>query len=200
MSDRVGSARPAGAHPAAGSRDPEPSWANWANALTLLRVALVPGIGVLVVNGGRGPRWWAFGLFVFAALTDTFDGWVARRALGVTRWGQLADPVADKLLVVGVMAVLAFRDALPAVAVVVVVVREVAVTVQRNVLRRRGVVMPASRFGKAKTASQLLAVSLYLLPVAPGGVAPAALVVALVLTVASGLEYAARGRRLLRAR
>ena len=189
----------AGHPPAPAARRPvEPSWRNWANALTLLRVLLVPVIAGLVAVGGDPARWWALGIFVFAALTDSIDGWVARRALGVTRWGQLADPAADKALVVGSLAALAWFGELPWWAVAVIVARELAVTVQRSVLLRRGHVMPASRFGKAKTVSQVVAVTCYLLPVAPASLADAALGVALLLTVASGVEYGFRGRRLLR--
>lgn len=173
--------------------EPEPRWLSWPNALTLLRVALVPVIAALLFAGTDATRWWAFGVFVFAAFTDTVDGWLARRYIGVTRWGQLADPAADKALIVGSLGVLAWLGELPWWAVAVIVVREVAVTVQRAVLVRRGVVMPASALGKAKTVSQVVAVTLYLLPSTPGGVAEAALGVAVVITVVSGVQYARRG-------
>ena len=177
----------------------EPSWRNWANALTLLRVALVPVIGVLVFVGGSEARWWAFAVFVFAAFTDSIDGWVARRSLGVTRWGQIADPAADKALIIGSLVVLAVNEELHWLAVAIIVLREVAVTVQRQVLLRRGVVMSASPFGKAKTVSQVVAVTLYLLPLGPSVLAPGALVLAVVLTVLSGVDYAVRGARRARA-
>ena len=177
----------------------EPSWVNWANAFTLLRVFLVPVIAVLVFRGGEAARWWAFGIFVFAAFTDSIDGWVARRLVGVTRWGQLADPAADKALIIGSLAVLAVNDELPWLAVAVIVVREIAVTVQRQVLLRRDVMMPASPFGKAKTVSQVVAVTLYLLPAGPSALAGGALAVAVVLTVLSGIDYAVRGARRARA-
>lgn len=175
------------------STDPEPRWLSWPNALTLLRVALVPVIAALLFARTDVARWWAFGVFVFAAFTDTVDGWLARRYIGVTRWGQLADPAADKALIVGSLAVLAWLGELPWWAVAVIVVREVAVTVQRSVLVRRGVVMPASALGKAKTVSQVVAVTLYLLPSAPAGFAEAALAVAVAITVISGMQYARRG-------
>ena len=176
----------------------EPPWWNPANALTLLRVALVPVIAaVLIVDAPTG-RWWAFGIFVFAALTDSIDGWVARKLIGVTRWGQLADPAADKVLIVGSLAVLAYLDRLPWWAVAVIVVREIAVTLQRQALLQRDVVMPASLFGKAKTVSQVVAVTAYLLPGAPQYLRLGLLWLALALTVVSGLEYAWRGRGLRR--
>lgn len=176
------------------------AWANAANAFTLLRVALVPVIAVLLLLDGPAARWWAFAVFTFAAVTDSVDGWVARRWQGSTRWGQLADPAADKLLVLGTLALLAGRGELSWWVVVVVAAREIAVTVQRSALARRGVVMPASVYGKAKTVSQLVAISLYLLPAAPRGLAGAVMGLAVVLTIASGVEYAWRGRRLAGAR
>lgn len=177
------------------TREAEPRWLSWPNALTLLRVALVPVIAVLLIAQTDASRWWAFAVFVFAAFTDTVDGWLARRYQGVTRWGQLADPAADKALIVGSLAVLASLGELPWWAVGVIVLREVAVTVQRLVLVRRGVVMPASPLGKLKTVTQVVAVTLYLLPSASPALADAALGVAVVVTVVSGLEYALRGGR-----
>ncbi len=174
----------------------EPPWWNLANMFTLLRVFLVPVIAALLLVGGEGARWWAFGIFVFAALTDSIDGWVARRLIGPTRWGQLADPAADKALIVGSLAVLAYLERLPWWAVGVIVVREVYVTVLRTRLSRRGVVMPASAFGKAKTVSQVVAVTLYLWPGIANALRFWVLVAAVAITVASGLEYIFRGRRL----
>ena len=173
---------------------------NLANAFTMLRALLVPVIAALVFAEGDAARWWAFAVFVFAALTDSIDGWVARRLIGITRFGQLADPLADKLLIIGSLAVLAVNRELPWVAVLIIVIREVAVTVQRTVLVRRAVVMSASPFGKAKTVSQVAAVTLYLLPTVPSVVAFIALLLAVALTVGSGIDYALRGARNARAR
>ncbi len=182
----------------------EPSPFNVANAFTFLRVLLVPVIAVLLVRSAAdapgvvsSARWWAFGIFVFAALTDSIDGWLARRLVGVTRWGQLADPLADKLLIIGSLAILASLGQLPWWAVGVIVGREAAVTWQRAVLvRQLEVVMPASVWGKVKTVTQVVAVTLYLYPGVASSVREAALTVALVATVGSGAEYAFRVRRL----
>lgn len=169
------------------------------NALTFLRVALVPVILVLLFAPGPGARWWAFGVFAFAAATDSIDGWVARRTSGVTRWGQLADPLADKLLIIGALASLALVGELPWWAVVVIVLREVAVTVLRVVLvRRRDLVMPASTWGKLKTVSQVVAVGAYLLPDVAPTTRAVLLYVAIALTIGSGLEYTARATSLAR--
>lgn len=180
-------------------RENEPHWLNVPNLLTFLRAALVPVILLLLTLEGTRARWWAFGIFLFAAATDSIDGWVARRWHGVTTWGQLADPIADKLLIIGSLASLAIVGELPLWAVVVIVARELAVTVLRLLLVKRiDEVMPASAWGKVKTVSQVVAVAAYLLPGTPLLVAQLLLYVAVLLTIWSGLEYAFRAGRLTR--
>jgi CDP-diacylglycerol--glycerol-3-phosphate 3-phosphatidyltransferase len=171
----------------------------WANALTLVRIALVPVVVLLILSGSTMARWWAFAVFLFAALTDSVDGWVARRH-GVSRWGQLADPAADKALIVTSLGALAAIGELPWWAVIVIVFREIAVTVQRWMLARRGRVLSASTLGKAKTVSQIVAVTLYLVPGMPLLLRGIALWVAIMLTLISGVEYMLRGERLSSAR
>jgi CDP-diacylglycerol---glycerol-3-phosphate 3-phosphatidyltransferase len=171
------------------------------NGVTFLRVALVPVVLVLLAVGDEftTARWLAFWVFVFAALTDTFDGWVARRLGGVTAFGALADPLADKLLVVGTLASLALFAEVPWWMVVVVTAREVAVTVLRVVvLRRSGVVVPATIWGKIKTVAQIVAVAAVILPLLPAAVADLLLLAAVVLTVVSGLDYLVRAGALTR--
>ncbi len=181
-------------------RDEEPHWFNVPNLLTFLRAALVPVILLLLTLDGSRARWWAFGIFLFAAATDSIDGWVARRWHGVTTWGQLADPIADKLLIIGSLASLALVGELPVWAVVVIVAREVAVTGLRlSLVKRLDLVMPASAWGKAKTTSQVVAVAAFLLPGTPEIVATVLLYFAVLLTIWSGLEYAFRAGRLTRA-
>jgi CDP-diacylglycerol--glycerol-3-phosphate 3-phosphatidyltransferase len=171
---------------------------SWANLLTLLRITLVPVVAVLLLTDGQTARWWAFGLFLFAALTDSVDGWIARRSR-VTRWGELADPAADKALIIAALAALAASGELPWLAVAVIAAREFWVTLQRWRFARRGRVMPASTLGKAKTVSQIAAVTLYLLPGIPWVIRVFGLTVAVALTLYSGAEYALRGERLSRA-
>jgi CDP-diacylglycerol---glycerol-3-phosphate 3-phosphatidyltransferase len=178
----------------------EPHWVNFPNFLTFLRALLVPVILVLLAAEGDAARWWAFGIFVFAAATDSIDGWVARRWHGVTRWGQLADPIADKLLIIGSLASLAAVGDLPWWAVWVILTRELAVTLLRvRLVARLDLVMPASAWGKAKTVSQVVAVGAYLWPDVGVGPAAALLYAAIALTLWSGSEYAFRAGRLARA-
>jgi CDP-diacylglycerol---glycerol-3-phosphate 3-phosphatidyltransferase len=189
-------------------RGSEPHWLNVPNLLTFLRALLVPVILWLLILDGAGDeaggandaaRWWAFGIFVFAALTDSVDGWVARRWHGVTRWGQLADPIADKLLIIGSLASLALVGRLPWWAVNVIVVREVAVTLLRlRLVRGLDLVMSASAWGKAKTVSQVVAVAAFLLPGVGTSLRMWLLNGAVLLTVWSGIEYAFRAGRLAR--
>lgn len=168
----------------------EPHWANIPNAFTFLRVLLVPVVLWLLTLETTEARWWALGVFVFAAITDSFDGWVARKFNGVTRWGQLADPLADKLLVLGALASLALIGEVWWWAVVVILVREAAVTALRvRLVSRLRLVLPASRWGKAKTVTQFLAISAYLAPVVGEVVADTLLVLAVLATVASGVAY-----------
>ncbi|MBW3658981.1 MAG: CDP-diacylglycerol--glycerol-3-phosphate 3-phosphatidyltransferase [Actinobacteria bacterium] len=178
----------------------DPHWLNVPNAVTFLRALLVPVILWLLTIDSRLAQWWAFGIFVFAAATDSIDGWVARRWYGVTRWGQLADPIADKLLIIGALASLAAVDMLPWWAVLVIAGREVAVTILRiRLVRGRDLVMPASGWGKAKTVSQVVAVAAFLWPGVPDGLRVPLLYGAIALTLWSGLEYAFRAGRLARA-
>ena len=211
MADRLRDEEP-GAHrrpgpevvPLSELRDTEPHWINVPNLITFLRALLVPVILWLLIIDGNGTdsdtaRWWAFGIFLFAALTDSVDGWVARRWHGVTRWGQLADPIADKLLIIGSLASLALVGRLPWWAVNVIVAREVAVTLLRvRLVSRLDLVMPASAWGKAKTVSQVVAVAAFLLPGVSTWARTLLLNVAVLLTVWSGIEYAFRAGRLAR--
>ncbi|MEX0592114.1 MAG: CDP-diacylglycerol--glycerol-3-phosphate 3-phosphatidyltransferase [Nitriliruptoraceae bacterium] len=177
-------------------RPDEPHWFNIPNLLTFLRVALVPVILWLLTIDSQLAQWWAFGVFVVAALTDSIDGWVARRWQGVTAWGELADPVADKLLIVGAMLSLALVDTLAWWVVAVVTAREVAVTLMRvSLVKRRGLVLPASVWGKIKTVTQMIAVGAFLLPIFPLTPARRFMDVAVALTIWSGMDYAIKIRR-----
>lgn len=180
--------------------DPGPwHWLTLPNLITALRALLVPVILWLLVAGTPAARWWALGIFVFAAATDTVDGWAARRWATVTSWGELADPIADKILIIGSLASLAAVGELPWWAVIVIVLREVAVTLLRvRLVVRLGLVMPASIWGKWKTVSQVVAVTAFLLPGAPAALRWALLDAAVVLTVLSGVEYGFRAARLAR--
>jgi CDP-diacylglycerol--glycerol-3-phosphate 3-phosphatidyltransferase len=171
-----------------------------ANGVTFLRAFLVPPILVLLAISDEVPaaRWAAFTVFVVAALTDTLDGWAARRWQGVTPFGAFADPVADKLLIVGTLVSLAFVGELSWWVVVLIAARELLVTLLRvHAARRTGIIVSASMWGKVKTVAQIVAVGAVILPLVGGLLVDVLLAAAVVLTVGSGADYVRRVRRLI---
>jgi CDP-diacylglycerol--glycerol-3-phosphate 3-phosphatidyltransferase len=152
---------------------------------------------VLVLSGSDTAAVIAASVFVFGALTDGLDGYLARRYAGATRVGQWLDPLADKILVTAPVIAMTATGEFPAWAAVVIVLREFAVLLLRAWLGTRGVSMPASPWGKVKTAVQMLLVPLYLLPLEGAeGLRLAVLWIAVVLTVWSGLDYFLKATRL----
>lgn len=175
-------------------------WRHAPNVLTALRVLLVPVVAALVLADTDAARWGACAVFVIAALTDIADGRLARRNGGVTRFGELVDPLADKLLVGVALVLLAALGEVAWWIAVVILAREAAVTLLRaRLVTRRRLVMPASAWGKAKTLAQVIAIAIALAPVGRGWPGTAALLVAVALTVWSGIEYGFRAARLVRA-
>jgi CDP-diacylglycerol--glycerol-3-phosphate 3-phosphatidyltransferase len=175
---------------------------HWPNALTFLRIALIPPVVILTLVDTDVSSWIAFLAFGIAAMTDGLDGYVARRMQLVSATGQLLDPIADKMLVTAAMVALVVVERFPAWAAIVIVVREVAVSVLRFAASRRGRGFPASLAGKAKTGAQLVAVLLYILPLGTGWrpLKWTFLALAVALTVGSGLDYLRRAPRLLGSR
>jgi CDP-diacylglycerol--glycerol-3-phosphate 3-phosphatidyltransferase len=166
---------------------------NIANVLTVLRIALVPVfLWALFADGGHDTRWRlaAFGIFVVAAITDRVDGQLARKHGLVTEFGKMADPIADKALIGAALVGLSLLGDLPWWITVVIAVREIGITLLRFAVLRHGVI-PAGRGGKLKTLVQSVAIGIIVLPL-PDAVMPAAMVVmivAVVLTVVTGLDY-----------
>jgi CDP-diacylglycerol--glycerol-3-phosphate 3-phosphatidyltransferase len=175
---------------------------NLPNALTLFRLAVVPLFAALLLSDGGmddGRRVWATLFFAGAIITDRYDGMIARRTNQVTEFGKLADPIADKALTGTALIGLSVLDLLPWWVTVVILVREIGVTVLRFWVIRHGVIA-ASRGGKAKTVVQSLAIALYILPLT-GLLASArwwVMAVAVVLTVLSGVDYVYRALTLRR--
>ena len=175
---------------------------NIANAVTVLRFALVPVFCWLLFHDGGANtafRFAAFGLFVFAALTDKFDGELARRRGIVTDFGKIADPLADKALIGAALIGLSLLHELAWWVTVVVLVREFGITLLRFWVIRYGVIA-ASPGGKAKTLLQTIAVALYLLPLEGllRLVAELTMGAAVILTLATGVDYVVRAARLRR--
>jgi CDP-diacylglycerol---glycerol-3-phosphate 3-phosphatidyltransferase len=182
------------------SEDNSSAW-NLPNALTVLRLLLVPVLGWLLLReGGTDPvsRIGAFLVFSAAMVTDKIDGELARRRGTITDFGKIADPIADKALTGMAFVGLSLLGELPWWVTVVVLVREIGVTVMRFAMLRHAV-LPAGRGGKVKTALQALALGLYLLPLPQAWqpVEVAAMALAVVVTVATGVDYLVQARRLL---
>lgn len=165
------------------------------NLLTVLRLVAVPVMVacLFVDQESQGQwRWIAWTVFVVAAATDALDGYLARRWEAVSSFGKLADPLADKALVLGALVVLALQAETPWWPVIVIAVREAGVTIGRLAVAR-DVVIAASMGGKLKTALQVLAIFLFLLPTHAGwvdGVGWWVLVASVVVAVATGIDYA----------
>ena len=172
----------------------------FADQLTVARAAAVPVVVVLFAWNFPNHDYWATAVFAVAMATDWVDGWWARRHDRTSDLGKILDPVADKLLVMAALIMLV-GDVLPAWMVAAVIAREFLVTGLRLAALERGVVIPARDLGKLKTWAQAVAAGLGGL--AAGGaiddsVAWWAMLVAVVLTWVSGLDYARSAPRLLR--
>ncbi|WP_173922142.1 CDP-diacylglycerol--glycerol-3-phosphate 3-phosphatidyltransferase [Agromyces sp. Marseille-P2726] len=183
--------------------------ANWnlPNTITVVRILMAPlFFWLLLADAGQnGPmRWWAAVIFIVAISTDWVDGWLARSRGLITDLGKILDPIADKLLTSGALVCLSILGDLPWWITIVIVVREVGITVWRLVELGRGTVVPASSGGKLKTLTQAIAIALFLAPLwtVVGDwiiwVNWAFMIAALVLTVWSGLLYVREAFRLAR--
>jgi CDP-diacylglycerol--glycerol-3-phosphate 3-phosphatidyltransferase len=163
--------------------------ANLPNLLTMLRIMLVPALVVALLGNTPGGDVLAAVVFALASLTDFVDGYLARARDSVTTFGKLMDPLADKLLIVAALISLVSLHRLAAWVAMVIITRELAVTVLRLGATQAGVVMSASLFGKAKTCLQIAAI---LAVIAAGGHeawVSALLYVTVAVTVVSGLDY-----------
>lgn len=162
--------------------------------LTITRIVAAPLIILFLISSSRVHALIAAAIFVAASFTDWLDGVVARRRNQVTTLGTLLDPVADKLLVAAALVSLLTIDKIAAWIVVVIIGRELAVTGLRAVAAGVGVIVPASRLAKWKTASQYMAITMLILEkgLSSQSFHMAATVVlwgALVLTVVSAVDY-----------
>ncbi|WP_326610152.1 CDP-diacylglycerol--glycerol-3-phosphate 3-phosphatidyltransferase [Streptomyces scopuliridis] len=166
---------------------------NIANILTMVRLVLVPGFVLLLLqDGGFDPVWraWAWAAFAVAMITDVFDGHLARTYNLVTDFGKIADPIADKAIMGAALICLSALGDLPWWVTGVILFRELGITLMRFWVIRHGVI-PASRGGKMKTLAQGVAVGMYVLALT-GPLATLrfwVMAVAVALTVITGLDY-----------
>ena len=179
---------------------------NIANVLTIVRIIMVPlFVGFLVADDGRDGlfRWLAVATFAVAIYTDKLDGDLARSRNLITDFGKIADPIADKLLIGSALVMLSILGELWWWVTIVILVRELGITVMRFVVIRYGV-MAASRGGKLKTVVQTLAIFLLLLPLTAWlgswawWIGATVMAAAVVITVVTGVDYVVQAVRLRR--
>jgi CDP-diacylglycerol---glycerol-3-phosphate 3-phosphatidyltransferase len=168
-----------------------------ANAVTIARLLAAPVFVIMIVVWGA--TWFNLAVGFIVAASDGLDGYIARRQ-GTTRSGAFLDPLADKALVLGAMFTLASEGTLPWWPVVLITIREVGMQLYRSWAARRGVSIPARNSAKLKTFVQDLAVGVCLAPplVHHHGVQVTVIWVAAALTIITGGQYLADGRRAFR--
>ena len=173
---------------------------NLPNALTLSRLAAIPLLMVLLIVRFDFHDQIAAMLFLIFSFTDTLDGQIARRRGMVSDLGKFLDPLADKLFVLSVLIVLVQEGLVAAWVVVIIFSRELLITILRSVAASQGRVIAAAPMGKTKTATQMAAVTLLILqrPYPPlVTVADLAVAIAIIFTLASGIDYLWRYRRVI---
>lgn len=184
---------------------------NLPNTLTLVRMFLVPLLVVVLLTEFEGravlgvPRELAAaGIFALASITDWLDGYLARRRQQITWFGQVMDPIADKLLTAGAFISLVQLDLAPAWMVTLIIGRELAVTGLRSVAHTKDLTIPASPLGKVKMGSQVTAILLVLLGWGPlpwlAPLGQLALWVVMITAVVSAVDYYRRFQILVNAR
>jgi CDP-diacylglycerol--glycerol-3-phosphate 3-phosphatidyltransferase len=174
---------------------------NLANRLTLLRIVLVPVFMVFLLNKITYGEYLAAGVFILAALTDSLDGYIARKHNQITKLGKLMDPIADKLLITAALISLVQMDKLSAWIAMVIIAREFVVTGLRSIAASEGQVIAASVWGKLKTISQVVAVVAIILNNFPFSLInipfdQIAIWVAVTLTLVSMTDYLYKSRKI----
>ena len=174
---------------------------NLPNKLTILRMIMVPFfvLFMLVPIGGPANKWIALAIFVVASLTDTLDGYIARRDHLITDFGKFMDPLADKLLVCSALICFVELGDLPAWMVIVIIAREFIISGFRQVASDNGIVIAASKTGKLKTISQMVMVVLVIADLGDifDVLKQIFIWLALILTVVSLIEYIAKNKNVL---
>ena len=172
---------------------------NLPNVLTCLRILLVPVLVVVLLGETENGDLWAALVFGVASATDAMDGYLARARDAVTSFGKLMDPIADKLLIIAALVSLVSLDRLAAWVAMVIIARELTVTVTRMQATQHGVIIASSWWGKAKTIVQVAAIFFL---IAAGDPSPAwvdgLVYAAVAITIVSGVDYFFGLRRVLR--
>lgn len=173
---------------------------NLPNTITLIRIGMIPVIMLFLLLPIPGKYLIAAILFVLASATDGLDGHIARSRNLVTTLGKFLDPLADKLLILATLICLIPLEKVGAVAVILILTREIVITGFRAIAADKGVVIAASYFGKFKTVSQIVSITYILLaaqfPVLPAWIGTVLLWIAVVITILSGADYIYKGKDL----
>ncbi len=165
-----------------------------ANIITIVRILLIPVFMAAALISAPYANMIALALFILASITDGVDGYIARKYNQVTTLGKFLDPLADKLLITAAMLVFVQNGIMGAVAAMIILTREFAVTSLRIVAMGEGVVIAAQMWGKVKTVVQIVGCSILLTPIAALellGISLGAVVVWVIVlvTIISGIEY-----------
>ena len=176
---------------------------NLPNKLTILRIIMIPFFVFFLLSGvgGSASKWIALVIFAAASITDTLDGYIARRDNLITDFGKFMDPLADKLLVCSALICFVELDKLPAWMVIIIIAREFIISGFRLVAADNGIVIAASYWGKFKTVFQMLMVIVLILDIRNQFFAVLGTVltyIALVLTVVSLTDYIAKNKNVLK--
>ena len=170
---------------------------NLPNKLTMLRIILIPFFLLVLYLDVPGASYIALAIFIIASLTDLLDGKIARSRNLVTDFGKFADPLADKMLVTAAMLWFVEIGQMPGWTLLIVIVREFAVSGLRMIASDKGRVIAAGWSGKVKTASTMVCIVLMFLPI-PELVNNLCVAVIVVTTLWSGVEYFVKNRDCLR--
>ncbi len=189
---------------------------NLANRLTIIRIIIAPLFIILLLVDGAWTKYSALLLFILASLTDLYDGRIARARGVVTSFGKFMDPLADKIIVLGALICFVALGEVWAWMVIIILAREVMITHLRFIGASKGIIIPAGRWGKHKTATQMIAVSVTLVVIAIKSTfasfaisapsllsqilkcTPNALVgLAVIMTIISGVLYIGKHREVL---
>jgi len=192
---------------------------NLANKLTIIRIIIAPVFIILLLADGVGTKYSALLLFIIASLTDLYDGRIARAREVVTSFGKFMDPFADKIIVLGALICFVALREVWALLVIVILAREFMITGLRFQAASQGIVIPAGRWGKHKTVTQMIAVSATLIVITVKSTftslsidassflslilkyTPNAVVgLAVIMTIISGVLYVGKHREVLKGR
>jgi CDP-diacylglycerol--glycerol-3-phosphate 3-phosphatidyltransferase len=172
---------------------------NLPNVLTLLRILLVPVLVVALLDETANGDLLAAIVFALASVTDAMDGYLARTRNAITTFGKLMDPIADKLLIIAALVALVSLHRIAGWVAMVIIARELTVTVTRMQATQHGVVIAANWWGKAKTIVQVAAIFFLIAVGEPTPAWVGALVYGMVvITIVSGVDYFFGLRRVLR--